>query len=48
MQVDHDNQKFHTDRNWDSTVATFIYTSVLENPVYKKARQSQSDMEDEK
>ncbi|MBK9378035.1 MAG: hypothetical protein IPM86_07265 [Saprospiraceae bacterium] len=36
MQVDHDNQKFHTDRNWDSTVATFIYTSVLENPVYKK------------
>lgn len=46
--VDHDNQKFHTDRNWDSTVATFSYTYRFGKSGVQKARQRQSGMEDEK
>ena len=46
--VDHDNQKFHTDRNWDSTVATFSYTYRFGKSSVQKARQRQSGMEDEK
>ncbi|MFN8280770.1 MAG: outer membrane beta-barrel protein [Saprospiraceae bacterium] len=46
--VDHDNQKFHTDRNWDSSVATFSYTHRFGKSGVQKFRQRASGMEDEK
>ncbi|HRH99801.1 MAG TPA: TonB-dependent receptor [Saprospiraceae bacterium] len=46
--VDQDNQKFHTDRNWDSTVATFSYSYRFGKSSVQRARQRQSGMEDEK
>ncbi len=46
--VDYDNQKFHTDRNWDSTVANLSFSHRFGKTTVARARQRQSGVEDEK
>ena len=46
--VDYDNQKFHTNRNWDSTVANLSLTHRFGKSTVARARQRQSGVEDEK